>query len=341
MFPLDSGTVLVVGAGGGGDIVTASVFGYKLRRLGFEAYIAAPPWERMVVDPVPGPIALDEVYGYLESGENYKVIDGSSYALRNGNRVVFQAANVSAALGEPIYIYSLSNGVVGASRGLLEICDRLDIDLVVAVDVGGDILALGDEDELWSPLADQVTLASLNTIWRDRGIDVVLAVAAPGADGELDKEYVLGRVNEVSRLGGYIGAMGFDKSDIPIFRRILSKAVSEAGQVILDALEGYVGWKVIRKGTRRVYVDVVSTLVFLMDANTVFNMSPMAQKLVSTSSIDEANEILIGMGVPTEYELEIEASKLARERGGNGVDSELINMARLNVLSKVRRRRQQ
>lgn len=336
MFASRYGNILVVGAGGGGDIVTASVFALKLRRLGFNTYISAPPWERIVVDSVPGPIGLGEIRNFVSRGDYYLVIDGSSYAVRGGRRVIFQASNVSKAVGEPIYIFSLEGGVGGAFRGLRELCSVLSIDLVVGLDVGGDILAKGFEEDLWSPLADQITLSALYKLSSFDSLPSIVAVASPGADGELSREYVFERINELARLGGFIGVSGFGRDDLEVLDRILAYAITEAGQVILDALRGCVGWKVIRKGTRRVYVDVLSALIFLLDTEIVYRESPMASAIIETESIDEANKILLDMGIPTEYELEKE---VARMSVGGGVNGDMIMRARENVLKGVRRRR--
>lgn len=336
MFASGYRNILVVGAGGGGDIVTASVFALKLRRLGFNTYISAPPWERIVVDSVPGPIGLDEVRNFVSRGDYYLVIDGSSYAVRGGKRVVFQASNVSRAVGEPIYIYSLRGGVEDAYRGLRELCGVLSIDLVVGLDVGGDILAKGFEDDLWSPLADQMTLSTLYRLASSDSIPSIIAVASPGADGELSREYVLERINELARLDGFIGALGFDRDDLEVFERILSYAITEAGQVILDALRGNVGWRVIRNGTRKVYIDVLSTIIFLLDTVAVYHESPVASAIIETKSIEEANQILLEMGIPTEYELEKEVARLS---AGGEINGDIIRRARENILEVARKRK--
>ena len=332
MFFRDYRRILVVGAGGGGDVVTAAVFALKLRRIGLDVLVAAPPWERVVVDPVPGPIGLDEIMKFVYKGDGYLVVDGRSYCMRGGRKFSFQASNVASALHEPIYVYSLKGGVASAYRGLLSICRDKNIDIVIGLDVGGDILAKGWEEDLWSPLADQLTLCSLYKLSNDSGVPSLVAVASPGADGELNRDYVIKLINDVVRSGGYVGSLGFDKWDIEIFERILSMAVSEAGKVILDALKGFVGWKIIRKGTRRVYVDALSTIVFLMDTDIVYSMSPLAEILLDTSSIDEANRILLEQGVPTEYELEREVVKLASDGDISGA---IIRKARKNILGRL------
>jgi len=336
LFPL-SRRILVFGAGGGGDIVTAAAFALKLRRLGYRTYISAAPWERLVIDPVPGPIHLSEVREPSLKEDGFIAVNKDSYAVRRGRKLVFQAVNVAKAISEDIYLCDMNKGVKGVAEALVRLSRYLDVDLVVGLDVGGDILALGYEESLWSPLADQVSLSALHLLTVKHGIDTVIALASPGADGELDRDYVLRRINEVFKEGGYKGAIGFGPEDLAIFKKITEYAVTEAGKVILDALTGYVGWKSIRNGTRSVYIDALSTLVFLLDTGVLFRQSEMAQRIIDTGSLDEANEILMSLGIATEYELELEARKLLKD--GETPSRETLIQARKNILEKARKKR--
>ena len=54
----------------------------------------------------------------------------------------------------------LSAGAVGAAAGIVAAAEALDCDLLVGVDVGGDVLAHGDEPGLASPLCDAVMVAA-------------------------------------------------------------------------------------------------------------------------------------------------------------------------------------
>ncbi len=336
MFPL-SKRILVFGAGGGGDIVTAAAFALKLRRLGYKTYISAAPWERLVIDPVPGPIHLSEIRRPSLKEDGFIAVNRESYAVRQGRELVFQAVNVAKAISEDIYLCDMNKGVKGLATGLMKLSKYLDIDLVIGLDVGGDILAYGYEENLWSPLADQVSLSALHLLSVKHGIDTLIALASPGADGELDREYVLKRINEVFKEGGYKGALAFDPEDLPIFKKITEYAVTEAGKVILDALSGYVGWKSIRNGTRSVYIDTLSTLVFFLDTGVLFRQSEMAQRIIDTESLDEANQVLMKLGIATEYELEREARKLLK--GDESPSRDTLIQARQNILERAKKHR--
>ena len=75
------------------------------------------------------------------------------------------------------------------------------------VDVGGDVLAHGDEPGLGSPLCDAVLLAGAPACGR-RGPVGPGAIFGAGCDGELTPDEVLARVAEVAAGGGLLGARG-------------------------------------------------------------------------------------------------------------------------------------
>ena len=72
-----------------------------------------------------------------------------------------------------------------------------------------------------------------------------------------------------------------------------------------------------------------------MDTSILFERSKMAEKIYDSKNIDEADDILLRMGVATEYELEKEACQLISL--GKSIDKDLIFMARENVLKRVKR----
>lgn len=327
--------ILVFAAGGGGDVATASAFALKLRKYGIDSYIAAAPWERLALDPVPGPIKFDEIINSSYAGDYFIAVDDSSYAIRNGKKIIFQAVNASKACSMQIYLCDMNTGVEGLTKCFREISDYLGINMIIGLDVGGDILADGYEESLWSPLADQLSLSSLYKVMNIGGVPTEVAVASPGADGELDRKYVFNKIDKIALEGGLLETVGFGELDIKILEKIFSLTITEAGKAILDALKGFRGWKKIRNGTRSIYIDLLSTLVFIMDTSILFERSKMAEKIYDSKNIDEADDILLRMGVATEYELEKEACQLISL--GKSIDKDLIFMARENVLKRVKR----
>ena len=77
------------------------------------------------------------------------------------------------------------------------------------LDVGGDVLAHGDEPGLASPLCDAIVLAAGLILARssERG-EVIGAVYGPGCDGELTPDEVLERITALQSAGALLGAWG-------------------------------------------------------------------------------------------------------------------------------------
>lgn len=74
-----------------------------------------------------------------------------------------------------------SHGAQGITRQLEELVQHLGPESIDLLDVGGDILARGDEPTLRTPLADALTLAAC----KRGGFPVRLLIAGPGLDGEV------------------------------------------------------------------------------------------------------------------------------------------------------------
>lgn len=291
--------VLVIGIGGGGDIVSAAVIAYMLRKLGVKTYIGSIVWERFVYDPVPGPIHLDEIRKIKLVDKYAGIINQESYAVRHGRKIVFQAVNVSKALNEEVFVFDLWSGVQGYVEGVSRVVEKYGIDKIVGVDVGGDVLAEGYEDNLWSPLADSMGLAMLNHFKNS-----YLIVHSPGSDGELSQEYVLQRLSMIASMKGYYGAMGLEQSDIIVLEKILKYAKSEASRAALIAFQGFQGDMPIRKNTRSIKINLINTLMFMTDPRITYGLSKPAQLVNNTYSLEEANNKLNNAGIYTEYNLE-------------------------------------
>lgn len=290
--------VLVVAIGGGGDVATATMLSASLEEAGREVVLASVAWERYVYDPIPGPIRLEEIANPVKKGEHYVLIGESSYALRGGKRLVFQAAKIPKLVKKNIYIIDMWGGVKGYVEALKEISEEEGVDLVIGVDVGGDSLATGAEDNLWSPLADWVGLAAISRVGG------VLAVHSPGSDGELDQQYVIQRIDYYARRGGLLCARAMNGRDADLLEKILSFVNSEASKISLLAARGARGIVEMRLGSRKVEITLFSLFTFFLDSVIVAESIQPVKEIVDTDTLDEARRVLNSMGVYTELDLE-------------------------------------
>lgn len=295
---------LIIGVGGSGDVVATLPLARFLRFLGSNVYLGSVLWERWVYDPKPGPIRLDELHNCERIYENIVKINGNTYAVRNSNIIKPQAASLSKFLNEPIYGIDLYGGVVGVFKALNFLIRKLELDFIIGVDSGGDILAEGYEEGLWSPLCDQVMLAALTRIKRDNNFNTLIAVLGLGADGELPLNYLLGRISEIARKGGYLGARGLTREDVEFIEKALSYVKTEASALPIKAAKGFFGEVKIRGGTRRVDVSPITTIIFYLEPEIICKLSKMCEKLFYTETLWEAKLRLNNLGIYTELDLE-------------------------------------
>ena len=296
--------ILVIAIGGGGDIASASMIANSLERMGHTTVLASIAWERYIYDPVPGPISLSEVENPSKRGDHYILVNKNSYATRGGRLVIPQAVKASRALGREVYIVDMYSGVEGYVKGLSSIISDVRVDLVIGVDVGGDVLASGFEDDLWSPLADWIGLAALSRL------NGIVAVHSPGSDGELSTNYLIKRIDEVAAKGGLLGVSSMCMHDALILEKILEYVDSEASRIPLLAYRGVRGKIPLRRGSRVVEISLFNTMTFYMNSNIVLDLVEPAKKLLYTKTLDEARFILNELGIYTELDLEEDLAKL-------------------------------
>ena len=133
---------LVLGIGGGGDVVGALATA-ELGRLydGADPMVGGVTWERRPIDPVPGPRAATEIEdaepvapGVLLAGPQTRV---------RASGVRFAESHMASFLGSATVLVDINDGVAAVADGLAEASKVLGTDLLVFIDVGGDVLAQG------------------------------------------------------------------------------------------------------------------------------------------------------------------------------------------------------
>ncbi len=297
------GKAFVLGVGGGGDVVTAVVLRRFLSFFGLESFVGGVVWERFPVDPFPGPISLKELNPVKVFGESLGWVNGETTAYRGGVLVKPQLTRISKYLGEDLLGVDLWMSPLQIVEDLVSTANRFGVGLVVGVDVGGDVLAVGGEKNLWSPLADQVMLTVLAKL-KKKGYETLLAVHGLGVDGELNVEYLLKRISQIAKIGGYLGARGLNCEDAELLEKLVKVAETESSLLPLKAFKGEYGEYEIRLGTRKAMLTPLSTVTFLLDPLKIFEASPMAKAIVKAKNLEEANKTLNQMGIYTELDLE-------------------------------------
>jgi hypothetical protein len=304
--------ILAVGIGGGGDVVGALAVAELARLLGTPAIVGGLTWERRPIDPGPGARRIDELDGARRLND-VTALAGPDTTGPGGFR--FAESHMSRHLGEPVLLLDPSGGPAAVADGLADAARRLECDVVVLVDVGGDVLAHGHEAGLASPLADAVCLAAAPAL-RDAGCAPLLAMFGAGCDGELTPAEVLERVAEVARAGGQLGTWGPGPAELATLEAAVAQVPTEASAMALRCARGDVGPAAIREGRRTVLLTPAGGLVFFFDPLVALRSAARCAVLVEhATSLAQANEILRGAGIATELDYEAErAAQAPRDR---------------------------
>lgn len=282
---------LYLAVGGGGDVVMAAA-------LAGEEAVGQIPWERYVVDPEPGPVPPPSLREVLDLGNGLYLATPRSFAERGGRLFKTQGMCVAEALQKSVYL-------VDPYRRPSELAKALArFDKIIGVDVGGDVLGVGCEESLRSPLADAYGLAVLAKA-SELGVEAELWVMSPGADGELSLEYLMRRVAEAAREGGLLGAVGLDGKQVEVLERLIKRCVTEASAIAVRAYRGEYGPAHIRGGARLVEIGACALTGFKFSPKALLKLNKAARLIYeSDAPIDKAADLLFANGIPTELHLE-------------------------------------
>ena len=325
---LEGRKVLVVGIGGGGDVAAAYCVARWVEKVGGEPFLGSIIWERLVRDPLPGPISPEELKGTEKLGEDLWLADGDEVATRAGKEVVPQATELAKATSRKVFLFDLIKGEIGVRRGLEEAIKLTGADLVIAVDAGGDVLAEPEDEEVWSPLADAICLAAV----KELKVESWLAIYGPGCDGELPPEKVLARIASVWKRGGNKGGFVLSGDDAEACLKVINSMHTEASKMGVLAALGNYGEHKIRRGSRKLFLSPITATTFFLDAQKVY--SALAEAVKGTKSLEEANERLKALGVYTELELERDVVRLG------GLERVNLEEVKRKGLERVRSLRQ-
>ncbi len=298
---------LVIGIGGGGDVVGALATAESARLYdGADPVLGGLTWERRPFDPVPGPRSVTEIIGAEEIAPGV-LLAGPDTRLRDRD-VAFAEARMAEFLAQPTVLIDINDGPGRVAEGLGEAIEKLKCDLLVLVDVGGDVIANGDEPGLRSPLADALMLAAGGRL-STGGQPVLLGVFGVGCDAELSPDEVLARLAIVAGAGGLCGARGLTGPVAERMEAAMERVRTEASAEAVRAFRGAYGLSTIRGGTRTLELSSLAALTFYLDVDITINAAGrLAHAVANARGLEEANRALNRLGVATELDHEREAA---------------------------------
>lgn len=309
--------------GGGGDVVGALGVSSLLDELDSQGpsagladqkpnsrwVLGGVAWERSPIDPRPGPRSLEEIRNGRACGSAAVLTEGGTTSL---DGVEFSESKMAAHIGKPVLLLDITRGPGALAMGLAEAAGALGCDAIVLLDVGGDVLAHGDEPGLASPLCDAIVLAAGLILARSAeragaswSGEVLAAVYGPGCDGELTPGEVLERITELQAAGALLGVWGLTPEAGERVEAAARAVPTEASLMAVRCARGERGRVQIRGGRRTVELTSLGALTFFFDPMEAANSAiPLATAVTPAASLEEAHDALMSMGVRTELDLE-------------------------------------
>jgi hypothetical protein len=291
----------VLGIGGGGDVVGALSVARLCERMGRSFVLGGVAWERLPIDPNPGPRPMEEIAA-ARPLSNHVALAGPETRTTAG--AVFAESHMARFLGEETVLIDILAGPRAIAESIGSVAELLGADLVIGVDVGGDVLGDGTEAGLASPLCDAVMLAALKHL-EQAGHRTLGAVFGPGCDGELTIEEILDRLAMLAAGGGVLGAHGMTPDVVAELEEAVRVVPTEASAQAIRCANGEVGHATIRRGRRQVVLSPIGALTFFFEPQVAIeSVARLAQAVMEAGDLEQANDILNGLGVRTELDFE-------------------------------------
>jgi hypothetical protein len=222
--------------------------------------------------------------------------------------MVFAESRMAGYLGQGTVLVDVSRGPGAIAASLEEAVQRLGCDLVVFIDVGGDVVAQGDEPGLASPLCDAVMLAAASKLGQS-GPPVLAGIFGLGCDAELTPAEVLERLALVAAEGGLCGARGLTAAVAERLEGAVVVVPTEASAQAVRAFRGASGVATIRGGTRSFELTSAAALTFYLDVEvTVRSVGRLARAVADAQSLKQASWALNELGLRTELDRELDAA---------------------------------
>ena len=295
-----SSKAIVIGIGGGGDIVGTLPTANLLDLFNIEYVLAGLAWERSVIDPMPGPRSFDQTLNAKKLNEAVWYCNKDT---KTSGGVRFAESGVSEILEADTLLINILDGPGAIAEGLLNAADKLGADLIIGIDVGGDAIASGSEKGILSPVADSSMIAALYKI-SDK-IETVVGMFGFGSDGELTMQELENSIKTISRNGGILGSWGITQNTAELMERVIEIVPTEASKSPVLYSRGSFNGTRIRSGTLEISLNFASTVTIYIDTRVLYEkVSALSRSIQDCGSLEEAKAVLNGLGVKTELDLE-------------------------------------
>ncbi|MFE1798258.1 DUF1152 domain-containing protein [Streptomyces sp. NPDC059517] len=255
---------LIVAAGGEGD--AAAMLHTALYGDEDQAVILTYAWDRLLIDPVPGPREPDNFTGLHQLTPAVWTVPANARPIPPAGSTL---PRLAAELPHTFALLDPHHGAEGITRQLEELISHLSPESIDLLDVGGDILTRGDEPTLKSPLA---ACCQVNT-------PVRLLIAGPGLDDELPLDDL--RALLVTRIHA------FTAPDVESISSVLEWHPSEATGMLAATARGVRGTCEVRDAGLPIPLTDEGPTVHEADLDEAATRNQLARAIMATETLDK------------------------------------------------------
>jgi hypothetical protein len=295
----DVARALYVAAGGGGDAIGALLVA-AVQNSDDRPAVLTWSWDRLVVNPLPGPREPSRFRHLVPYGRHNWRLTAALEEVWPGTSPL---PRLIQTLPATLFLLDPRYGVAGVRRQVAELVTMLQVDRVVVVDVGGDVLAVGTEPELRSPLGDAMVLAACAEL----PVSASVIVTGPGLDGELSEAYVLNALAELD--ASVAGRVSADVATA--YAGTFEWHPSETTGLLCATAAGIRGIARIRPTGTQLTLSDHGPEVWDVSTDAVLRRNRTAQLIADTATFPDAEDAVRGWLGRTELD---EERRLAVER---------------------------
>ncbi len=325
-------SLLIVALGGGGDSITAHLLASHFLQKGMTVSVASLAWERFIKDPLPGPRRCVELSALKSVGKNVgEVMPATAFP---SGELINQAVLVQADPRIQHFILNPHEGVTGLVAALHDLRKYLGTPQLMAVDIGGDVLATEPLPTLSSPLADAMLASAIYQI--DPATRVY--IGGLGLDGEIPLERLNSAIQEHQQAGYIIDTHLADLSLVTPLTDLLDKRLldTEMTALYLRAHQGMRGQVLVRDAGCIVTVGAESRRCYIYPAAAIYeHINPLPKALHATRSILEASDFIESLGFSSEFTYETKKHASSTHRYPD-MDETLLAKQILSLLPELR-----
>jgi hypothetical protein len=275
---------MYVAAGGGGDVLAAAML-HAARGRTDRLVVATMAWDRLLIDPLPGPRGINDFTGLRQIAAHVHAVTGRTRPIPPAGSTL---PRLAADLDVDLLLLDPYQGGRGLERQLHAAAEHYAPDTVTLVDVGGDVVAHGDEASLKSPTADMLALTAVSTLAAP-GLTAETVVLGPGLDGELPGDYVRERI---AQLGGG-PERRVTAPDVAPIAPLLTWHPSEAsGMLAAAAGSGARGVAEVRDAGTQILLTDESTAVYRVDAAALAEDALLPAPLRATTDFGQVESLV-------------------------------------------------